>query len=418
MTVGFVQGQPEIASQPAGRRLRILSLASVFPHPLQKDLGRFVRSRLLAMTEYADVKVIVPVAYLEYGNPARRGLGIGKVPQRYADGSLEVLHPRWQYLPNAGPLTALLMALQLFFHFARLRRAFKFDVIDAHFAFPEGIAAALLSRLLNSPYTITVRGSEIEHSKRFFRGRAIRWALRSASHVIAVSNRLREFAIAAGADPQRTTTIPNGVDSTHYYPRPGRQILRKFQIPDNVPLILSAGYLIELKGHHRAVQALNALARDGSHAHMIIAGGPGANGRRFHLILRKLIEDLGLASRVHLIGQVAPDQLAQLMAAADVFVLASTREGWPNVVNEALACGTPVVATDVGAVPQLLPTNDYGLVVPVNDQTKLERALAEALNRGWDRTRIAMWGSARSWEKVASEVIESLERAVATSGKR
>jgi glycosyltransferase involved in cell wall biosynthesis len=97
------------------------------------------------------------------------------------------------------------------------------------------------------------------------------------------------------------------------------------------------------------------------------------------------------------------------MSAADVFCLASTNEGWPNVVHEALACGAPVVATDVGAVPEMLAGGRYGCVVPVNDPAALEKALAEALQRDWDRAAIAAWGGARSWRQVASEVWEEMK---------
>jgi glycosyltransferase involved in cell wall biosynthesis len=101
------------------------------------------------------------------------------------------------------------------------------------------------------------------------------------------------------------------------------------------------------------------------------------------------------------------------MSAADVFCLASTREGWPNVVHEALACGTPVVATDVGAVPDLIPEPCYGLVVPVNDEAALEAALQTALHKDWDRPRIAAWGQRRSWEQVAREVFDEMQNVVA-----
>jgi teichuronic acid biosynthesis glycosyltransferase TuaC len=368
------------------------------------------------MAELADVKVVAPVAYLEYGNSARRGLGIGKVPPRYTDGKLEVLHPRWQYLPNGGPVTAALLAAQLFPQFARLRRSFHYDVIDAHFAFPEGIAAALLARALRCPFTITLRGNETEHSKHFLRGAAIRWAIRKAAHVITVSDRLRKVAIACGADPDRTTTVPNGIDSSIYYPRKQRDILSRFSIPEHVPLILSAGHLIELKGHHRVIRSLRTLVEAGSPAHLVIAGGPGSR-RSFEPSLRTLVADLRLEDRVHFTGHVPPESLAQLMSAAAVFVLASSREGWPNVVNEALACGTPVVATDVGAVPEMLPSMEYGFVVPVNDQPRLERALLDALNWRWNRNHIAAWGASRSWDQVAADALQCLGRSVTKRGR-
>lgn len=391
--------------------MRVLSLASAFPHALQNDLGIFIRARLKAMADLAEVKVIAPVAYLEYGNPARRSLGIGQVPAQRMDGHLEVLHPRWQYLPNAGPVTACLLAMQLLYCFARLRRRFRYEVIDAHFGFPEGIAAALLATVFDKPYVITLRGNETEHNEYFFRGFGIRWSIRKANRVIAVSERLRQFAIACGADPKQVKTIPNGVDTSVYYPRASRNILALHGLPLSVPIVLSAGYLIERKGHHKVIRALRALMDRGSPAHLVVAGGPGAEGR-FEPALRSLVGELQLEERVHFVGMVPPDDLASLMSVAEVLVLASRNEGWPNVVNEALACGVPVVMTDVGGAPDMLPSEEYGFIVPVADQHALESAIACALQQQWDRTKIALWGASRSWQQVASEALECLQQAV------
>ncbi len=119
---------------------------------------------------------------------------------------------------------------------------------------------------------------------------------------------------------------------------------------------------------------------------------------------------------MHLLGWVNRDRLADLMTAADVFCLASFTEGWPNVVNEALACGTPVVATRVGAVPQMLPSEDYGSIVPARNVAALEEALGRALARSWDRDRIAAWGRSRSWDTVAEEVIGVMDKIMQENG--
>jgi glycosyltransferase involved in cell wall biosynthesis len=100
------------------------------------------------------------------------------------------------------------------------------------------------------------------------------------------------------------------------------------------------------------------------------------------------------------------------MSAANLVCLASTREGWPNVVNEALACGSPVVAMDVGGVPDMITSDRYGFIVPVDNQGALENALARALACNWDRRAIAEWGMSRSWEQVAVEVLNVLREAV------
>ena len=138
---------------------------------------------------------------------------------------------------------------------------------------------------------------------------------------------------------------------------------------------------------------------------------PGEYGP-YHDALRKQIATLGLEKQVRLLGYVAPSEVAELMCAADLYCMASLREGWPNVVHESLACGTPVVATDVGAVPALIPSADYGLIVPPGDPLALAEAIDKALRTPWDRTAISVWGMSRSWEQVAAEVIQCFREIV------
>jgi glycosyltransferase involved in cell wall biosynthesis len=292
-----------------------------------------------------------------------------------------------------------------------LRREFPFDVIDSHFAYPDGIAAAMLAQVFGCPYVITLRGNETMHSGFRWRGRAIRWAIRRASRIITVSERLREFAIECGARPQNVCTIPNGVDTAVFHPRGTSAVRAGLGLGSDAPLVLSAGYLIERKGHHRVMHALRQLRDSGVPPHLVIAGGPGGEGR-YEPVLRALTDELSLTDRVHFTGPVSQQRMAELMSAANVVCLASAREGWPNVVNEALACGSPVVATDVGGVPDMLPSDRYGIVVPVDDAGALERALERSLALRWDREAIAAWGMSRSWELVAGEVLNVLSEAV------
>jgi glycosyltransferase involved in cell wall biosynthesis len=206
-----------------------------------------------------------------------------------------------------------------------------------------------------------------------------------------------------GADPSRTRVIANGVDTTVFHPRDRAAVRRKYGIDG--PLILSAGHLIELKGHHRVVRALKGLHARGIRAKLLIAGGEGP-AKSYRQEIMAQIETLCLTGDVRLAGECAQEEVAELMSAADVFCLASSSEGCPNVVSEALACCVPVVATDVGALPQLVPSENYGILAPVDAPDILEDALYRALTKRWDRSAIAAWGRRRGWEEVAAEVIE------------
>jgi teichuronic acid biosynthesis glycosyltransferase TuaC len=390
--------------------VRILSFCCTYPNPTQPNLGSFVQARLQRLARIAPVKVIAPVAWMEFGNSAIKGIVRG-VPLHSANG-VEVYRPRWFYPPLGGAVNALFLLAQTLGTVWKVRREFRFDVLDAHFGFPDGITTALLARILGCPFSITLRGNETMHSEFFFRGRAIRWAVRRADCVITVSERLRQWAITAcGAAAERVRTIPNGVDTGLFFPRDRQAARARFHLPADRPVLLSAGYLIERKGHHRILESVRRLRDRGLPVHLVIAGGPGPEGR-YAPVIHGLAEKLGLKDQVQFTGQLPPAELAELMSAADLFCLASSREGWPNVVNESLACGAPVVATDIGGVPDMLPSAKYGLIVPPNNQPALDQALEQAISRHWDREAIAAWGQSRSWEHVASEVLEQLTATV------
>ncbi len=394
-------------------RIKILSVSTVFPNPVEPQQGLFVRHRLLHLAEHADIIVIAPVPAVDYGNPKRKLFANWAVPRRRRDGNLTVLHPRWVYPPLGGAANAPFLAARLL---PLLERHRDCDVIDAHWAHPAGTAVALATRAIRRPFVVTLRGNEIEHAAKPLRRMTIAWGLRRANAVVCLSERLRRFAVGCGADPKRVRTIPNGVDAAVFHPRDRAACRRELGIPADVPVILSAGQLIELKGHHRILAAMRDVAGANGAAWLVIAGGAGRH-RQHESEIRRQIDALGASERVRLCGQIPQERLAELMCAADVFCLASSREGWPNVVQEALACGTPVVATDVGAVPDMIPSDDYGYVVPPGDQDALRQALQKALNRTWDRERISRLGRSRSWEQVALQVLEEMTRIADTAGR-
>ena len=386
----------------------ILSFTTVFPNPAAPHAGVFVARRLERLAELEKVYVVAPVIWRDY----RRGVA-EQIPSRRRQGALEVFHPRWVHLPAGGALNALLLFAQSLPAVWRIGRS-NIDVIDVHFGHPEAFAAALLSIAIRRPFVVTLRGSEVIHGRYPLRRLFMGWALRRAARVIAVSGRLRDFALSLGVDPLRATTVPNGVDATVFYPRDRAAARERAGIALETKVILTAGNLVEEKGQHCVIQGLASVRRGGVPAELFIAGAPGREGGdEYAARLRAMADALGLAPHVHFLGRVAPAELAEYMCAADVFCLASAREGWPNVVHEALACGTPSVCTDVGAVPDLVVSQQHGYIVPSGDQAALDAALARALSTAWDRPAIAARAGSRTWERVAREVLAELENVVA-----
>jgi glycosyltransferase involved in cell wall biosynthesis len=354
--------------------------------------------------------VVAPLAVVQYGNP--QGKRIGTAPPARENDAVPVLHPWWFYPPLSGSLTPLWLFARLLPMFRRMSKKYPFEVIDTHFGYPEGIAGGMLAAALDVPFTMTLRGNEPKHSQTRSGRYWMSWALRRAGRVFTVSERLRQFAIGLGADERRVIVVPNGVDSTTFFPRERAECRRKHGLTPGRPLIVSAGALVERKGHHRIVKAMAAMKGGGPKPELAIAGGRGPEGE-YEEQLRQIVSALGMEADVRFLGPLAPDALAEVMSAADVFCLASSNEGWPNVVHEALACGAPVVATDVGAVPEMLGGGRYGEIVPANHPDALRAALEGALARSWDRQEIAVWGQARNWRQVAGEVLDGMQAVLA-----
>lgn len=401
--------------------MNILSLSSVFPNPAELGLGLFVHARLNEISRIANVKVIVPIAALDYSNPKGRLYRPRTGPWVRSDGRMEVFHPRWVFPPGGTPANVLCLFLRLYPLVRRLHRRFAFDLIDAHFGYPEGVVAALLAWAFRVPFVITLRGSELMFASYRARRLAMQWAFGRAGKIICVSEELRQFAIREGAPPDKVVTISNGVDNALFFPRDRAVVRSKHGIPADRKVILSAGEMIEAKGHQHVAGALRDMVAEGVDAQLLIVGSSARGGPRYEGALRRLVKNLDVGDRIRFIGWADRQGLAELLSAADVFCLASYTEGWPNVVHEALACGTPVVATRVGAIPEMIPSADYGLVTPVKDQAALLIALRSALRTEWDRDQIARWGGARTWNQVANEalaVFRSIVHRDATSSER
>jgi teichuronic acid biosynthesis glycosyltransferase TuaC len=387
---------------------RVVSISSVYPNRREPGLGLFVRSRLQHMARLTPLTVVAPRPLIDYSNPGSSWLAPGTHGETALDDGVEVLRPIWAFPPGGTPINVLCLFARLLFTLKRLRRRFRIDVIDAHFGYPEGVAAVLLGRVLNCPVAITLRGSERMFAASRYRRACMAWAFRRANAVIAVSEELRAFAVSLGADPVLTHVVPNGIDRDVFHPRDRAACRAAFGMPPGQIAIVSAGELIEAKGHHLVIEAAARLKSEGKSVSVYIAGGVARGGAPFHHEIETRIRAAGLEASVHMAGWLNREDLARLLSAADVFCLASYTEGWPNVVHEALACGTPVVAASVGGVPQMLPEERFGLTFPARDQAALTQALRRAITTVWDRDAIAALGGARSWDDVGREVFDVL----------
>jgi teichuronic acid biosynthesis glycosyltransferase TuaC len=391
--------------------MRVLSFTTVFPSAAAPQHGLFVAERLRHCARHAEIRVIAPRPFHDR-RPAPREETIAGLP---------VTHPTWWYTPKIGkPLDGFTLHASSIGTARRVQRQFGAAVVDAHFGYPDGFAAALIARSLGLPMVVTLRGTEkLVAAESPLRRRALAWTFAHAERVIAVSHPLADFAktlLAERGAATPVTVIANGVDTERFSPRPAAEARRAVGIAEAGRLIVSVGHLSPRKGFHRVLRVLPGLLRDAPDLRLAIVGGPGAEANN-EAELRRLAADPALAGRVIFAGPTPPERVATWLNAADLFVLASDYEGCPNVVWEALASGLPVVAAKVGEVERMVPPFAGHLIDEADDLPALAAALAACLGATHDRAAIRAWAEQHGWEGVAVRVVEEWTRAAATAAR-
>lgn len=400
--------------------MNVLTYSTLWPNPVQPLHGIFIRERTKALGKLCSVRIVAPVPWFPpFKCFGQRYFKYTLIPHFEKQEMLEVSHPRYITFPKVLKWSdGLLMYASLRHKIQSLRSDFAFDVIDAHWAFPDGYAASCIARKMGIPYILTVRGSDLsvfarDRVRRMF----IRRALINAQKVVCVARSLQKLVIALGVRPEKTVVIENGIDPDKFHFIDQDEARQHLGFPVNARILLSVGHLCELKGFHLLVEAAhrlksaNARSQNNPQLKLIIIGGDAA-WDPYQGVLERQIEEHKLQNIVTLAGPKAPEELRYWYAAADVFCLASSREGCPNVVLESLGCGTPVVGTAVGSIPDILSSPNLGVLVERNVDS-IQQGVSGALRNSWNRQRIAEHAHNRySWERTAAKVYSALQEAV------
>lgn len=385
--------------------MNLLVLTSLWPNAEQPDFSPFVRQRIAAIARggEARVRVVAPVPY--FPRQIRSTLipahwrRAARIPSAERIEGIETAHPRYLVTPRVGMrFYSRWMARAVEPVLRRMQAERPIDLIDAHYVYPDGHAAVLLARRLKLPVVITARGSDIHQFSQMPSIRPmIREALSAADGVIAVSEALKRRMVELGIEPEKIAVIRNGIDGAIFAPRDRAQARHRLGIAADARLVLSVGGLTPVKGFDRLIDAMAAI-RDERAVLYILGEGPE------RAALTDRIRAGRTAGRVFLPGARHHSELADWYSAADLFCLASHREGCPNVVLESMACGAPVLASDVGGIAEILPPA-CGRVLALSSPGAFAAEITRALDATWDREEIARLGAARSWQQVAGEVL-------------
>ncbi len=389
--------------------MKVLTFTTLFPNNVWQNYSVFTKERILALARAGacGIKVVAPVPYYPPVKIGRRW-PYSQVHRAELIEGLDVHHPRYVMLPKVGMTSyGLLMFLSVLPTVRAIHRTFAFDLIDAHYVYPDGFAAVLLGRYFGTPVVTTSQGTDMSLYPTLPLIRPLlRYSLKRSSRLIAVSQALKNAMIGLNTPPEKVTVIPNGTDPRKFHPLPKEDSRKRLDLPSR-RLILSVGALTENKGFHRLIRALRILIdhyQEKDVSLLIVGEGP------FRTQLESLIVSLDLRQHVRLVGAIPHRQLPLWFNAADLFCLCSSREGWPCVIVESLACGIPVVATHAGGIPEIISSDTFGLLTTSREEDIAEK-IFRALKTSWDHDRIFAYAQNYSWERIASSAYIVFESA-------
>ena len=372
--------------------MKILTFTSLFPNVVMPTRGVFVENRLRHLLSDTDIQsvVVAPVPWFPF---AKYFLSEYKefslVPKKENRYSVQIYHPRYFHVPKVGMVfQPFSMALSGYFLIKKIiNEGYDFNLIDAHYFYPDGVAAALIAGWLNKPFLITARGTDLNLIPNFrIPKRLIKYAANKANALITVCRALKDVLVDMGVQDDKVVPLRNGVDLEMFKPSVDREQLQK-KLKLKGKTIISVGYLIERKGHNYIIEALQHLPD----VNLLIAGsGPE------EVALKALALSVGVSDRVTFLGTVGHDELREYYSAVDIMVLASSREGWANVLLESMACGTPVVATNIWGTPEVVATPDAGVLVE-RDAESIASGISKLYANYPDRMQTRKYAEQFSW---------------------
>lgn len=387
--------------------MKLLTFSTLFPNTVKPSHGIFVETRLRYLLDSGKVasKVVAPVPWFPSSNP-RFGsyAAFAGVPRRETRYEIDVRHPRYVVIPKVGmTVTPWLLAQSAKQEIGRIiDEGYDFDAIDAHYFYPDGVAAVMLGKYFNKPVVITARGTDINLIPQYALPRKqLMWAAEHAAGMITVCNALRDEMVGLGMPGERIVPLRNGVDLQRFQPMDRQAARTKLGI-DGFTLV-SVGLLDKRKAHDLTIGALPLMPD----AKLLIAGtGPERKN------LEMQARGLGVLDRVTFLGAVAQPQLKEYYNAADAMVLASSREGWANVLLESMACGTPVVASNVWGTPEVVAAPEAGVLMPERTSEGIARAVRTLREHYPSHAATRRYAENFSWDATTEGQIQLFSRII------
>jgi len=387
-------------------RLKVTVVTSDFPIPVEPYRGHSEYQIVLALSRIADVNVLCPFPrYPKWFQPT---YDYRRPDLSYSPPGVATQYFEYPALPGVTRcINGLVCAKYLEAYFRESRP----DVACNFWLYPEGYATVAVARKLGIPAIVGSIGSDLNRIPDPASRWLTRLAMKRATFVVTKSEHLRQRAIQMGIDAQKVRTVRNGCNPEVFHLADRSTARAQLAIDDKAELVLFVGRLDGKKGIGELLDAFASLARRRPNLRLAYVGdGPGGEH------LRSKAKHLSLQDRVLLLGACPSQTVAQWLAASNVLALPSYTEGYPNVVIEALSCGRPVIATNVGGIPELVHEKS-GILIAPRDSRALAQAIETAMGRNWDERFIADEFH-RGWDEAADELLRICELAVQQRGEK
>jgi teichuronic acid biosynthesis glycosyltransferase TuaC len=390
--------------------MRVLIVTKIFPSSVEPLSSPFNRQQFAALSRLCDVEILATIPWFPGAAAFGRWSSAGRlraVPARECIDGMRVRHPRFVFLPKlgrglAGPLYAASLASTVLPYRGRV------DVVLGAWAYPDGFAAVVMADMLGVPAVIKLHGSDVNVVAKWPGPRRhLQWALPRAERIVAVSRPLAERARELGAVPSRIDVVPNGIDRDAFKPADRAQARRQLGLPLDRKVVLFVGHITEEKGAFDLLRAFGERRADLGDVELVMVGD-GSGLLRCQALARELNVPAVFA------GAQPHDSVPTWLTACDLLALPSWNEGMPNVAVEALACGRPVVATQVGGLPDLV-NRENGVLVPTQEPAALGDAIARALGKSYDPQALSDALERPSWVGSAQLLASSLLRALGSA---
>jgi len=354
---------------------------------------------LMPVPRFSHVAIMFPYIgryfrFLEKQLSSEQDLSCELLSPKFFTLPIEILRKRNHYLATKSCIKVL------------TEKRISFDLIHAHFL-ENGFIGAKLKGLYNKPFVLTAHGGDVYKTpfKNSWYNALARYILREADQVITVSRFNAKILLSLGVSPCKLHVVPNGYNERLFKPMPMDVMRKRLGLPVSKKILLSVGNLVYVKGHIYLVEAMRFVLKERNDVILIIVGsGPLREN------LERRVKKLGLNDKIMFVGGRPHEEIPLWMNACDMLILPSLCEGFPTVIPEAMACGKPVVASNVGGIPEILSSNELGILVPPKDPKSLAWAIIKAVNTKWNRDVILHYSKKYSWSKLVKSILQVYQR--------